>query len=44
MGTLVCILCSIYLPRCGLQIAPDDVTLISFGLAGVFTFLVYRFS
>jgi len=37
-------LCFIYLPRCGLRIAPDDVTLISFGLAGVFTFLIYRFS
>jgi hypothetical protein len=44
VGALICMLCFIYLPRCGLRIAPDDVTLISFGLAGVFTFLIYRFS
>lgn len=41
---MVCIFCFIYLPGCGLRIAPDDVTVISFGLTGVLTFLVYRFS
>jgi len=43
-GTLICILCFLYLPRCGLKIAPQDVTLISIGLSGVLTILVYRFA
>jgi hypothetical protein len=44
IGTLVCVFCLIYLPRCGLRIDPDDVNVISFGLAGVLTVLTYRFS
>ncbi|HTT60828.1 MAG TPA: hypothetical protein VMG35_03275 [Bryobacteraceae bacterium] len=44
LGTLICMLGYIYLPRCGLQIAPGDVTRISFGFAGVFAFFVYRYS
>jgi hypothetical protein len=44
VGTMFCILCFLYLPQCGLRIAPDDVTVISFGLTGVIAFLVYRYS
>ncbi|HTQ57385.1 MAG TPA: hypothetical protein VMI94_23105 [Bryobacteraceae bacterium] len=43
-GTLLYILCRIYLPQVRMEIAATDVTIISVGLAGVFTFLVYRFS
>ena len=44
IGALVYLFSLIYLPRCGLRIAPDDVTLIAVGLTGVLTILVYRFS
>jgi len=43
MGALLCLLCLVYLPRCGMQIAPQDVTVISIGLSTVFTILAYRF-
>jgi hypothetical protein len=44
LGGTLCLLCFVYLPRCGLRIAPDDVSVISFGVSGVFTVLAYRFS
>ena len=44
VGTIVAIFGLIYLPQCGLEIAPQDMRLVVFGFAGVLTFLAYRFS